>query len=575
MLSYKIFDKHPRLGGSLLADWSSQHIGLTIETTQRGFGACSATIRLPAHTARWWFGQLDGEDRHVTDNGMVVYEGRIELVETVAEGLALTAFGYSRAYSDMVVSDMWSDMQTTSWQAIETVQAGNRIPDRYALDTNNRLYFAPNSGEAHSLNAIASMYIAIPDLSSRQFSAIEFSYKLVAPAGWTASLTRYTNTFGFLSTIWALNGTGVLQTSTPTYSGLSGSNVLAFSLYRNQAAATLNAAILAGTRTITPSSMTGIKKGTELAISGGDPEDVEVTAVTATTFTATFKYDHAAADTCVPVFEGETGDIYLEITNLRVKTTSSAAVYADEVAKYLISQVSAANSTQANNLNHRIKSPGFDLKQYSYDSVKAEEVLDQLAQLGGDGWLWSWRVWRDQILIFDRIANGGQTYQLYWQTPPISRDLGLLTTRLKPRYTNANGDEQVAADVINATAERKYGIVRSEYFDAPTTSASDATALAQAALNDKSIVNAYGDVATTALHQNGVRVPLWSVRSGDTIQCIQFPTTGNSDTDKTRQFRVAVTKYDHDNRTLTISPEQRQPTIDSLLARRDVSLVGK
>ena len=575
MLSYKIFDKHPRLGGSLLADWSSQHIGLTIETTQRGFGTCAATIRLPAHTARWWFGQLDGTHLHIAKNGIVVYEGRIEVIETVAEGLHLTAFGYSRAYSDIVVSDMWSTMSVADWQAVETAQSANFRPDRFTIDTNNRLYLAPNGGDANDNTHKAGLYTLVPNGGSRQIVAVSFTYKLVAPSGYLARLLQMNNSFGFLSLPWSLTSNGGTQTAAVTLSGLSGSDMLLFDFFRNQAAATLNAAILAGARTVTPSSMTGIKKGTKLSISGVDPEDVDVTAVTATTFTAQFKYDHAATDTCVPIFEGETGDIYLEITNLRVKTTSSATVTSDEVAKHLVSQVKALNPDDSSSLTHRVKSPNFDLKQYSYDSVKAEAVLDQLAQLGGDGWLWSWRVWQDQILIFDRIANGGQTYQLYWQTPPISRDLDSLITRLKPRYTDANGDEQVTADVINATAERKYGLVRSDYFDAPTTSSSDATALAQAALNDKSIVNAYGDVATTAIYQNGVRVPLWSVRSGDTIQCIQFPTTGDSDVDKTRQFRVAVTNYDHDNRTLTISPEQRQPTIDSLLARRDVSLVGK
>lgn len=515
MLSYKLFDKHPRLGGSLLTDWSFQHTGLAIETTQRGFGACSATIRLPARTARWWFGQLDGKHLHIAKNGMVVYEGRIEVIETVAEGLHLTAFGYSRAYSDIVVSDLWSTMSVAEWIPVTKDMNAVRDDQRYECDTTNRVFIGLQKNAVYptGATAVGSQQYSYPVGSQATMQQFSANYSVYLPTNWICSLSAWNANYTNGVTFWTLTGNNAVQTGTINYTAIGGRTIVLFNVYNNTGA--------------------------------------NVT------------------------YASENGTHYASLTNVRISSTTNATLTADEIVRTLISRVKALNPDDSSSLTHRIKSPGFDLKQYSYDSVKAEEVLDQLAQLGGDGWLWSWRVWHDQILIFDRIANGGQTYQLYWQTPPIGCDLDSLITRLKPRYTDANGDEQVAADVINATAERRYGLVRSAYFDAPTTSASDATALAQAALNDKSIVNAYGDIVTSAIYQNGVRVPLWSVRSGDTIQCIQFPTTGDSDVDKTRQFRVAVTNYDHDNRTLTISPEQRQPTIDSLLARRDVSLVGK
>jgi len=71
------------------------------------------------------------------------------------------------------------------------------------------------------------------------------------------------------------------------------------STYGNYAPATVNTTlgttIAAGSQTVTPASMIGIYKGLVLSI-GGTSENVTVTAVTATTFTATFANAHSASD---------------------------------------------------------------------------------------------------------------------------------------------------------------------------------------------------------------------------------------------------------------------------------------
>lgn len=62
----------------------------------------------------------------------------------------------------------------------------------------------------------------------------------------------------------------------------------------------LGTVIVAGTRTVTPASMTGIYSGRILTI-GGTSEYVTVTAVTQTTFTAVFANAHGASDSVVGV----------------------------------------------------------------------------------------------------------------------------------------------------------------------------------------------------------------------------------------------------------------------------------
>lgn len=498
--------------GPILADWSVLVRDIVIETTPRGYGTCTATIPLPRKIARQWYGQLDNAHLAIRERGQVRYEGRIEIPETTPEGLALTAFGYSRAYSDLPVTDMWSTGSVTEWAPVTTDMIASRNPDMWEMDTDNRLFIGLQKGTTYpnGFASMAGMEFLVSDLSTNKLQSFSASYAVLLPAGFSVRIDTFTAGYGASTLIFSLTATGVLQTGTITSTALGGRPIIHFAVL-NQSG-------------------------------------VAVTPV------------------------GENGTQYARLTNVRLTTSTSATITADEVARMFVSRVVAANPNQASAVTSRIKPPGFDLKEFSYEKVEMGDVLDQLAALGGDGWLWSWRVW-DQILIFDRVANGGQTYQVY-STPDISRDLGSLRTAIRPVYTDAVGVERLGTSQINTQAESRAGLRRVAYFDAPTTSSTDANTLAAAYLLDQSIVNAFGDITVSSLWQNGQRVPLGVLRSGDTIQCVDFPATGNSETDKTRQFRVGVTSYDVTNRTLTISPEQRAPKIDSLLARRDVSMVG-
>lgn len=511
MLSYKVFASPT---GALLADWSLQARDIMIETTTRGYGTCTATIPMRRKSARQWYGQLDNAHLVIKERGQTRYEGRIEIPETTPEGLALTAFGYSRAYSDLPVTDMWSTGSVSGWETTTTDMLASRNPDLFEMDTDNRIFIGLQKNTTYRDVAtnfdVGSMEYNLNTLGTNTLQRFAGTYTVLLPVNWRFQIAAYNTGYTSAVSLLLLVATGAVQTAAFDYTTLAGRTNILISVY-NQTGA-------------------------------------PVTIAT------------------------ENGINYAKLTNIRTATTTSASIWADEIARAFVGRVVAVNPNQASAVTARIKNPGFDLKEFSYEKAEMGDVLDTLAALGGDGWLWSWRVW-DQILIFDRVANGGQTYQVY-TTPDISRDLGSLRTAIRPVYTNALDQQVLGTSQVNTQAESRAGLRRIAYFDAPTTSATDANTLAAAYLLDQSIVNAFGDITVTALWQNGQRVPLGVLRSGDTIQCVEFPATGNSETDKTRQFRVGVTNYDVTNRTLTISPEQRAPKIDSLLARRDVSMVG-
>lgn len=511
MLSYILFTSPT---GPMLADWSAIAQAITIETTPRGYGTCTATIPMRRRIARHWYATLDNAHLVVSDNGQTVYEGRIEITETTPEGLALTAYGYSRAYSDLVMSDMWSTMSVAEWITVTLDMAGGRNADMYEMDTDNRVSIGLQKGSTYrtGLTDAGTMQYEMPLLSQTGLQRFSGTYNVLLPVNWKFQIAAYTAGYGSGILLLDLVATGALQTATFNYTTLAASTIILINVFNN---------------------------------TGGN-----VTIAT------------------------ENGVNYAKLTGIRATISDFSTLTSDEIARKMVTRTAASNPLQASTVTARIKSPGIDIKEYAYEQVYPCDVLDYLAALAGDGYLWSWRVWDKQILIFDRIVSTAQTFQIR-TTPDISRDMGSLRTGIAPIYTDAQGRQVVGAAILSATAEARYGLRRTMYYTAPTSSSTDATTLATAALNDASVINAWGDITVTSLWQNGQRVPLTAIRSGDIVQCVEFPSTGNSETDKTRQFTATATEYDHDARTLTISPEQRQPTIDSMLARRDVGLVGR
>ena len=73
----------------------------------------------------------------------------------------------------------------------------------------------------------------------------------------------------------------------------------------------------------------------------------------------------------------------------------------------------------------------------------------------------------------------------------------------------------------------------------------------------------------TELFRHGQRVPLWSLRAGEIVECVEFPSSGNQALDETRRFRASATAWDEDAGTLTISPTLPASTIEALLLRRE------
>lgn len=569
MVSVKLYDKHPRVGGVCRADWSLQAENLITRTGPRGFDECTFTVPMERSEARRWQSRMSAWHIQINDSGFVVYEGRAEVVTPLAGGaLDIVALGYWRAFSDAMINTEWSSVDKSRWQPIETAQLAGRVPDEWAFTTDDKLMISAVNGGVFDSSRGGAMYFTFGNTVSKTIQTLDASYSLTAPTGWIAFIQTFTGVFTGTANVWSLAGNGATQTGTIAVSSLA-AHTIAMLITRNRAATTLGTAIAAGTRTVTPGSMTGIAVGNRLWIGGTEPEEVEVTAITATTFTAVFRYAHAAADVVSFISEHKEGDIRFELTGVRVKATNSSTVTASEVIGNILTMINASNPTQISASAALVGNPGVDLKDFLYDTYP-DETIERLVTMGdASGNAWTAEVYEGQVLRVRREDSVTATYQIM-QTPEVARDLDRLRTHIIPRYQDANGELAQGTTQIDALAVSRNGIVRSAFFNAPEVdSVASVNALAATALLGTVDPASQGDITVTELFRDGQRVDLYRLRKGDIVQCVEFPSTGRQDIDEARTFRVSATAVDHDAQTLTISPTLPASTIEAMLSRRE------
>lgn len=132
---------------------------------------------------------------------------------------------------------------------------------------------------------------------------------------------------------------------------------------------TLGTTIGSGSQTVTPPSMTNIWKGRLLVI-GGTTETVTVTAVTSTTFTATFANAHNSADSVTGYSNGSQG---ARVTNFNIHDNPRATAI--------------TNNSLGNTFAHgKIKRVGITSQQHALYNQAGQAVFDDIESVGIGGY---------------------------------------------------------------------------------------------------------------------------------------------------------------------------------------------
>lgn len=573
----KLWSKHPRVSGaSLVADWSSKARDVEFTYGEHGFERASFGVVVPRQDAMLWRDRVINMCLTISRRGRIAWEGRIEDASVVIEGgmatITISAFGYWRAFSDGVVKDFWSEMRYEAWEPIPTAVLSGRKPEYYDIDFDGRLYMALRKDQSYHLSSLGSLWFRVPSGRFRKIQTLAFTLDLNIPANWQCRIESYDD--GFVNGNLLATHTGPITISAGAYSYSSINRDLVFVELRDtRAGTTLSANVTAGVNVaIMVASNASLTVGDRVQIGGTNAEPTTVLSKTSTNqFNATINNNHSSGDSVTFVNLAETGKYFAKFTDVRVKSTTSSAVYADEVMRELVTQANTLNSAQISSVTGRIPALGtIDLKQYAYDTSSPDQIIDTLRSLVTTAGRYRVRVDENQIVVLEWRDNGDALRSFYVHgTPELAASLEQLTTRIRPIYTDASGNVTVGTVLQNTSAESLYGLARQRAVQYPTTSSTEAASWATADLADSDGINGYGEVAVERVYAGRTPWPPDEVRPGYLLIMIDLPSDGGVTDVYNRAFRVgeSTVRLNNGRPTIAIMPVDPIPTTETLLAQ--------
>ncbi len=505
-LGLQIFDTFEL--GSLLADFTSRAKNLRFGSGEHGFSHCSWFVNMSVDEAFNVYG-WPGIPHVVISFYGVIWEGRLEDIAIVEGGVQLGAFGYWRALGDVPYTALWSSTEYKRWNVAPEGTITTMFPDRFKFHNNQESLFiglVKNAAYSYVYPYVdrGAYQIEIPHRASRNFKAITFDYEFYASSDWTAQLLLLnmlsTRLWGTLHEEWSLVGNGAVQSGSQSIVFSGSNNTLSFSLF----------------------------------------------ATAGNTYT------------------GETGDRYLKITNVRVKTTGSTYVLSSEIAAALAAYVNGVNSDQISTDTAMISTTTTDLFDELYEDLYPNEILESLALRE----TYRAAVWEDRELYFG--ARGvGRSWYVDATKFEIERSLENVRNSAYAKYRDANNRTVRTATADDADSQTRYGVVRRGFINVATSDGTEAIAHRDAWLTDNSdyVIRARVEF-DRLLDVNGAEYPLYELRADDLVFIRNLPPTLSADIDNVRSFRVGATEYDADNDEIHVEPDIPTPTLVTLIARK-------
>jgi hypothetical protein len=578
-------------GGALIADYSDRVQNLTITTNNRGFAEASGFIPLGLAQSFMLYDRAGLPHVVFSDSATnAVYEGRIEDVEIVTNGVKVRAFGYARALSDIPYTAMWSVSSLGKFQeewldGTVNGPTSNRFFD--IKGENGVITVGMVKNSIITLNARGHMDYRIPNGSSRNVAGFMVDYDFKASANVTLRVSDWTTAYpfgGFTSNLSSLVGNGAQQvgsiflgantpiisfgldvTTAHTYAGETGAEYVKFS---NLRLVSLNAPVsttLTAVRTngspvtCTVGSTAFMYIGQRLWFSGGGKTEtaVVISIPSSTTFTANIV--------------NAPGGGY------PIGTTVGAwAIYADTIVSDILSSVRAVNPTQLASSTALIGSSGIDLLNETYEDQYPTDILDYLIGLGdtqSPPRQWEWGVLESRVLFFRPQSTANRTWYVDLSDIDVDRTLDQLHNSVYATYQDANGNALRTATNTDSASVTRYGLTRREALSVRTTNVNVAGVHRDAALQDSKDPPTRSSITLTRVYDaTGARWPLWSVRAGDTLVIRNLPPTLSTTIDRIRSFRLTRAEYHTDDDTLAIEPDVPRPSLEVLLARLAIGL---
>lgn len=489
-------------------------------------------------------------------------------------GVRFEGYNLTASLDGIEYSRLWSTSKFEDWKPMKREQISNRAPERFEMDTNNRIQIAPRKGEVMSNGAVGEMMFTMPRDSNTQITAVQIEWECNAPVGY---LMRFDSRNGDALTLVQTLGT-FLSTGAVVYGahvvGITSADRLCFSFYWNSGVAstyagesgaayaritairlinaplvesvvtTSNNAIPIGVGvTITPASMDNVYEGQRIVLSSSltaaTSEAVTVLSVGATTFTATTTKSHLVG-----------------------ATIRSLVVTDKQIVDDLIDRVKSANPyVGTSSAKLLVQSSGRDVSDATWSLARASSVLADLSKKSG----YEWGVNRSGQVFY--LPRG--TYAMNWQVRfadlELSRSFIDTYSAVQVKYRRPDDEALFTGYMTSLPILVMTGVASQKTVDVDTTLGTDAIQVQATALADQKNTGIQSGVTFKKLYDiYGNEYPPEYVQPGDTISISNLPSLLNAEA--YRKFVVAETAVDLATGRPSVVPENPLQLLDVLLA---------
>jgi hypothetical protein len=559
--------------------------GVEFDTGEHGHMSLFAFVPMALNEAYDVYAALPGAWAILAGGPAIVWEGRVEDRAIVEGGINITAFGAWRAMSDVPYTAFWSRSGAADFVKTTSDDASFAEPSRYEMDTNKRVFISPRKGEDFtSGTSIGELYYLVPDGSTRNIAAFSFDYEFNLSSDWTIRVVSRKSDFSSGNVEWSLVGDGTTQSGSVFIQLGTARALLAFSLRPgsaftttadtgdeffkatnirittsliNSVQTTTTTTISASSQAVTPASMDNIYVGQRLVIDSEEAtsESVIVTAVTSSTFTATF----------ANAYSGTT-------------TIDAIVIYADEIIKDLIDHVSGINENQLSSSRALVESPAVDLFDETYEDEYPADIATRLAFLGdaeSPPQQWEVGIWNGRTLHFRPRGDVGAAWSVGLVRHELENTINNLINSVYAVYQDVNRDTVRSSTQADDLSVGRYGITRRQALRVSTTQDTQAEAHRDARLQDGATIHPRSEVVPERVTDDkGEIVEKWMPRSGDTVTIRNLPALAGPEIDRVRTFTVAETRYNVDAGIVELIPEQNLPALDVMIARVNEGIRG-
>lgn len=155
---------------------------LNISKGRNGIKSCEFFMPMSLRTAMALYPAILNDEVRASWFSEYFFKGRIEDIKITPRGLYITALGYWRVMDDINYSALWSTTDYSLWRPVTGAEVAGSTPEKYNIDFNGRIYMSTKKGQVYTNATDAcSVVLKIPHGSGKQIIGFSLDYTANLP----------------------------------------------------------------------------------------------------------------------------------------------------------------------------------------------------------------------------------------------------------------------------------------------------------------------------------------------------------------------------------------------------------